>query len=247
MAWAAFGALAGGALESMGQRSANQQNMQIHQMDNAFNADQAWKQRQYETEMSNTAVQRRVKDLQAAGLNPMLAYNDVATTPGGASATAAGALPMQNAMRGIAGGVSSALAAKQSYDLQQQLIDKASGDADYARAAAAEKNMDVQARLSVDPASGLNVDIKREMLENQAKQIAQDAAKAASDAALAKTTAQREAILAPVYIDLQRWIEQRTKFGLSEAKAESEFFDTLGSTKWGDLIKNGWMMFKGGH
>ena len=56
---------------------------------NAFNAEQASLQRDFEERLSNSAHQREVKDLIAAGLNPVLSANAGASTPVGASSAPA--------------------------------------------------------------------------------------------------------------------------------------------------------------
>ena len=74
MGWGAL-AVAGGAVLAnvLGQRETNRTNRDIAQQQTAASDHMAARQMDFQREMSNTAHQRQVADLEAAGLNPILA------------------------------------------------------------------------------------------------------------------------------------------------------------------------------
>lgn len=82
----AGGSLIAGGLNYWGQHEANRMNRKIAREQMSFQRESTDKQMAFQERMSNTAYQRAVADMEAAGLNPMLAVmQGGASSPGGAS------------------------------------------------------------------------------------------------------------------------------------------------------------------
>lgn len=66
----------------------------------SFNALEAQKTRDYNERMENTRYQRAVQDMQAAGLNPILAYQNMSTGAGGSAQASGGSAASSGSAKG---------------------------------------------------------------------------------------------------------------------------------------------------
>lgn len=113
MSWLAAATFGAGLLSGAGQRSANRQNAAL-----------AREQMAFQERMSSTAYQRAAKDLEAAGLNRILALGSPASSPGGQTAV------MQNAAAPVANATQAAAIQAGQLKLLREQARKTGNEAD---------------------------------------------------------------------------------------------------------------------
>lgn len=95
--------IGGAIIQSNAISGANAMNIEYGKWSTEQNKQEAARNRQFQLEMSNTAYQRGVQDMEAAGLNPMMAYGQGgASTPSGSTGSAQSASVEPNTAMGDA-------------------------------------------------------------------------------------------------------------------------------------------------
>jgi hypothetical protein len=98
----------------LGYRGAKKQNI--------ASAQQAQQQMDFQREMSNTAVQRRMADLRKAGINPILAGQKEASTPAGAMAPQVNQAQVALSTLGTAASIANTIAQTQKTENQADIF-----------------------------------------------------------------------------------------------------------------------------
>lgn len=107
-----IGPAIGGIASAFGQASANQANRDIAAQTNASNLAISREQMDFQERMSSSAWQRGVRDMTAAGINPLLAASQGgASSPPGAAVGSVTGAPMQSTMHGANQAAASAVQA----------------------------------------------------------------------------------------------------------------------------------------
>jgi len=233
MPWIIGGAILGGGLVSSivgGNSAAHAQSSA-----NATNEALQKQQQDYETQMSNSEVQRRVADLKAANLNPMLAYSGTASTPNVAPAHVDAVTGKADAIKAL--GPSVASAAQVALGAQQQQATIANTNANTRKTSA-----DAALTESLVPYSGSNAALNHEQIVKQTQILDQNLEQAIGQAHISQYQSQlsenQVKILQPLANEYQRLMNQATKLGIPEREAEAKFFSNLGgSSKYVELLK----------